>query len=413
MANNVANNLPNVPNPAAAPAPLAAPVAADPLITPRLTDMIAPKVSTRGLSGDKLELVTAMNEMRAAMARMSILLGAMDVILADLKVSRTGGNAEPLDALSEDVRNIGQCVTNANAYFGRMVNSLNQVNTNDFDDAQNQKFEQFKNVFVNLQTAFSALAPAPRAPAQAAPAQAVPAQAAPAQAAPAQAAPAQAAPAQAAPAQAVPAQAAPAQAAPAQAAAPQAAAPQAAPAPAIPLQNIQVPALDQRQPKAAALQKPKPIILLQNTLVPPTDQQVLKTSTTLQAHQLTEDSVELDEHEVNYFNIEPIDNSDVGYNFDFRTPIASVFNKPAKGKGGLIPVGNLISATKQVKEKLSSNSNINKTNLNSSMPNVKGDENKATIIGNPFLPVNPAIKGLDIDDAAKKAKIAREEAAED
>ena len=47
------------------------------------------------------------------------------------------------------------------------------------------------------------------------------------------------------------------------------------------------------------------------------------------------------------------------------------------------------------------------------MPNVKGDENKATIIGNPFLPVNPAIKGLDIDDAAKKAKIAREEAAED
>ena len=388
MANNVANNLPNVPNPAAAPAPLAAPVAADPLITPRLTDMIAPKVSTRGLSGDKLELVTAMNEMRAAMARMSILLGAMDVILADLKVSRTGGNAEPLDALSEDVRNIGQCVTNANAYFGRMVNSLNQVNTNDFDDAQNQKFEQFKNVFVNLQTAFSALAPAPRAPAQAAPAQA-------------------------APAQAVPAQAAPAQAAPAQAAAPQAAAPQAAPAPAIPLQNIQVPALDQRQPKAAALQKPNPIILLQNTLVPPTEQQVLKTSTTLQAHQLTEDFVELDEHEVNYFNIEPIDNSDVGYNFDFRTPTASVFNKPAKGKGGLIPVGNLISATKQVKEKLSSNSNINKTNLNSSMPNVKGDENKATIIGNPFLPVNPAIKGLDIDDAAKKAKIAREEAAED
>jgi len=152
---NVAAN----PNAALAPAP----AAAEPLVTTKLTDIIAPKVSTHGLSAEKREMVEAMNEMRSALARMSILLGAMDVLLVDLKMSRLGGNAEPLDALSGDLRNIGQCVMDANAYFGRMNDSLNQVDTSTFDAAQNQKFTQFKNVFVNVQRTFSALAPAPHA----------------------------------------------------------------------------------------------------------------------------------------------------------------------------------------------------------------------------------------------------------
>ena len=168
-----------VPNPAPAPvvapaaapvvapaaAPVAAPAAADPLLTKKLTDMIAPKLTTRSNSPDKIAMVNAMNEMRSALAQMSLLLGAMDVILADLKISSLAGNADPLDDLSQDLNAIKVNMSNAAAYFGRVDSSLNKVDASNFDAVQNQKFNQFKDLFGKLSSAFNTVAPAPRAPA--------------------------------------------------------------------------------------------------------------------------------------------------------------------------------------------------------------------------------------------------------
>jgi len=164
MAVNGAQNPAPAPVVAPAAAPVAAPAAADPLLTKKLTDMIAPKITTRSNSPDKIAMVKAMNDMRSALAQMSLLLGAMDVILADLKISSLAGNADPLDDLSQDLNAIKVNMSNAAAYFGRVDSSLNKVDTSNFDDVQNQKFNQFKDLFGKLSSTFNTLVPPPQAP---------------------------------------------------------------------------------------------------------------------------------------------------------------------------------------------------------------------------------------------------------